>query len=91
MAKDFNFVETDSRSLYDTILDNIMSYVGEPLYPGDERRIFAEAVIQLFISFYNLMNDIAKQKMLQYARGDVLDAIGEMENTPRLLPEKAQE
>lgn len=89
MAKEFNFVETDSRSLYDTILDNIMNYVGEPLYPGDERRIFAEAVIQLLVSFYNLINDTAKQKMLQYARGDVLDAIGEMENTPRLLPEPA--
>ena len=89
MAKEFNFVETDSRILYDTILNSVMDYVGEPLYPGDERRIFSEAVIQLMTAFYNTMNDVAKQKMLQYARGNVLDAIGEMDNTPRLVADSA--
>lgn len=76
VANDFNFVNTNSRTIYDTILDNVMDYVSEPLYPGDERRIFAEAVIQLMVAFYSEMNDIAKQKMLKYARGDVLDAWG---------------
>ena len=91
VANDFNFVNTNSRTIYDTILDNVMDYVSEPLYPGDERRIFAEAVIQLMVAFYSEMNDIAKQKMLKYARGDVLDAIGDMEDTPRLMPEPAHD
>lgn len=84
-----NFVETNSQNIYDIILDNIMDYVAEPLYPGDERRIFAEAVIQILVSFYNHMDDTAKQKMLQFARGEVLDSIGDMEDTPRLEPQRA--
>lgn len=64
-----------------------MDYTGEALYPGDERRIFAEAVIMVMVSLYNSLNDTAKQKLLRYARGEVLDAIGEMNDTPRLEPQ----
>lgn len=86
MANEFNFVDVDSQTIYDTVLDNLMDYIDEPIYPGDERRIFAEGIVMVLVSVYNKMNDTARQKMLQYARGDVLDAIGEMENTPRLMP-----
>lgn len=86
-----SFVPTSSQDIYNTVLDNVMDYVAEPLYPGDERRIFAEAVIAVLVSFYNDLNDTAKQKMLQYARGEVLDAIGDMEDTPRLQPQPAHD
>lgn len=91
MAKDFNFVNVDSQGIYDKVIDGLMDYLDEPLYPGDERRLFAEALVMVLVSVYNKMNDTAKQKMLQYARGDVLDAIGEMDNTPRLMPTAAHD
>lgn len=91
MADEIKFTETNSMKIYDDILDNVMDYVSEPLYPGDERRIYTEAIIQVLVSLYNTLNDVAKQRMLQYARGEVLDAIGDMEDTPRLQPDPAHD
>ena len=70
-----DFIETDAKKIYDRIITGVEGYVGESLYPGDERRIFADAIAAVFVSLFNQMNDAAKQKMLQYARGDVLDAL----------------
>ena len=78
MATDYNFVETDSAKLYTAIVGNLMDYCDEPLYPGDERRIFGEALVAVLVSLYNEFNDKMKQRTLQNARGYVLDAIGDM-------------
>ena len=74
---DFNYVETDSAKVYATVIDNLMDYCNEALYPGDERRIFGEALVQVLVSVFNLFEDRAKQRVLRYARGAVLDKIGE--------------
>lgn len=76
MPGDFNFVETDAAKLYTSIMGSLMDSVDEPLYPGDERRIFGEALVAVFVSLYNEFNDKMQQRTLQYARGNVLDAIG---------------
>lgn len=89
MAENFDFVTTDTQTIYNTMLDRLMDEVNEPLYPGDERRIFAEALVMVFIALYNDLNDTAKQRTLQHARGYVLDGIGEMRNTGRLQPSAA--
>lgn len=79
-----DFIETDAAEIYNEILTSLEKSVKEPLYPGDERRIFAEALAAVFISMFNAMNDAAKQKMLRYARGDVLDALGERVGVKRI-------
>lgn len=89
MADEINYVETDSAELYTTIIGSLMDSCGEALYPGDERRIFGEALVAAFVSLYSLFNDSAKQRTLRYARGEVLDAIGERLNVYRLQPESA--
>ena len=61
----------------------------EALYPGDERRIFGEGLVPLFIGLFVLFNDKAKQRALRYARGDVLDAIGDRYNVERAAPSAA--
>ena len=86
---DFDFVTTDAAALYNTIVGSLMDECNEPLYPGDERRIFGEAVVALFVSLYNEFNDRMKQRTLQYARGEVLDAIGEMLGVTRAEPAHA--
>lgn len=91
MAERFDFVATDTQTIYNTMLDSLMDHVNEPLYPGDERRIVAEALVMAFVALYNDLNDTAKQSKLQYARGYVLDAIGEMRNTERLQPASSQD
>ena len=86
---DFDFVEIDSAKLYTSIIGSLMESCDEALYPGDERRIFGEAIVALFVSMYSLFNDKAKQRTLRYARGDVLDAIGSRYNVVRAEPVSA--
>ena len=86
---DFDFVETDSAKIYTAIIGNLMDYCDEPLYPGDERRIFGEGLVMVLTALYNEFNDSMKQRTLQYARGVVLDAIGERYGVKRADPENA--
>lgn len=85
----FNFIETDSSKIYDEIIGGLMEYCDEALYPGDERRIFGEALTLLFVAMFNLMNDSAKQRFLQFARGEELDALGERLGVVRAAPAHA--
>ena len=81
---DFDFVETDSAKIYTAIIGALMDNCDEALYPGDERRIFGEALVAVFVSLYSEFNDQMKQRTLRFARGSVLDAIGERYGVERL-------
>lgn len=83
---DLKLIETDSVTLYNKIILALEKGVGEPLYPGDERRIFGEALVSLIVSIFNMVNDACKQKMLDYARDEVLDALGARTATKRIEP-----
>lgn len=89
MAETFDFVETDAAKLYTAIVGSLMDYCNEPLYPGDERRIFGEAVVAVMVSMYSEFNDKMKQRTLQYARGYVLDALGARLDVTRAQPAQA--
>lgn len=89
MAQEFDFVNTNAEDIYTTVMNWLMDGVNEPLYPGDERRIYGETLISVFVNLYSEMNDTAKQRTLQYARGVVLDALGERTGTLRLQPSSA--
>jgi len=86
---DFDFVTTDSADIYTSVISKLMVYCNEALYPGDERRIFGEALVAVFVSLFSEFNDKMKQRTLRYARGEVLDAIGERYNVYRTEPTKA--
>lgn len=85
-----DFIETDTSVILNTILTALENGCGEPLYPGDERRIFGEAALTpLFVSLFSAVNDGCRQKMLRYARGEVLDALGENQRCTRERAKKA--
>ena len=86
---DFDFVETDSAKIYTAIIGGLMDYCNEPLYPGDERRIFGEGMVMVLTALYSEFNDAMKQRTLRYARGEVLDAIGDRYGVKRLAPANA--
>ena len=86
---DFDFVETDSAKIYTAIIGKLMDYCNEPLYPGDERRIFGEGLVMVLTALYSEFNDAMKQRTLRYARGAVLDAIGDRYGVKRLAPANA--
>ncbi len=83
---ELNFITTDAKEISDTILEDLENEVTEPLYPGDERRIFGEGLAAVLVSVFNTVNDACRQKMLRYARGTVLDALGENRDVTRLDP-----
>ena len=86
---DLNFIETNAKTVSDTVLVELENGVNEPLYPGDERRIVGEALAQVIVSVYNTVNDACRQKMLRYARGAALDALGENRDVARNTPTPA--
>lgn len=86
MAADFDFVEVDSAEIYTTVIGMLMDECGEALYPGDERRIFGEGLVKVLVAVFSEFNDKMKQRTLRYARGYVLDALGERLGVERLQP-----
>lgn len=84
-----SIIEHNADDLFNDFLRNIENEIGEPLYPGDERRMFAEALIATLVSFLATADDRVKQSRLQYARGDVLNSIGEMFGVDRNDGKKA--
>lgn len=86
---DINFIETDAQKVLDVVLEELENGVDEPLYPGDERRIYGEALAQVIITVYNKVNDSCRQRLLRYARGTVLDALGENRDVTRHSPTSA--
>ena len=86
---EINFVEIDSKKISDEILEELENGVSEPLYPGDERRIFGEALAYAIVTVYNTVNDSCRQRLLRYARGATLDALGENRDVERHTPTQA--
>ncbi|MDE7425584.1 MAG: baseplate J/gp47 family protein [Lachnospiraceae bacterium] len=84
------FTETDAQELYSSVIGQLQEDCDETLTEGDERRIFGEAIVALLVGVYNKIDDVAKQTMLRYARGEILDLIGEMYDCERLQAKKAK-
>ncbi len=87
---ELDFIQRSSADIMETIITTLENGCAEPLYPGDERRIFGEAMVPLFVGLYESVNDACKQKMLRYARGEVLDALGENRGIERLDAQPAK-
>ena len=83
-GEDIHLTTIDSSTIYTELITALEKGAGEPLYPGDERRIFGEALVPVFVALYNSLNDVGRQTLLRYARGEVLDAIGERQGVKRL-------
>lgn len=85
-----NFVNIDAKAINLKIINDFEELIGEPLYPGDERRIFLQQLTPLIVGIKHEINDSAKQNLLRYSRGEKLDGIGEdLFFTERLEAQKA--
>lgn len=84
-----SLINHNAEEIYNEFLEQVENAIQEQLYPGDERRIFAEALIMIIVQFLATADDRTKQKFLQYARGEMLDANGEAYGVERLEGEKA--
>lgn len=79
-----NFTEIDTEKLRSRFLQLVEEYTGELLFPGDERRILTEALVYVFSTAISAANEQCKARLLPYAQGYQLDALGERVNCKRL-------
>ena len=79
-----NFIEIDAQKINNELINAFEAAIGETFYPADERRVFLQQLVQVIIGLQNDINDSARQNYLRYARGEKLDAIGELYDTLRL-------
>ena len=64
---DIHLTTTDATTIYNTLIAALEKGAGEPLYPGDERRIFGEGLVAVFVALYNSLDDTGRQTLLRYA------------------------
>lgn len=86
---DISFVTIDSQEINTELVNDFETTFGETLYPGDERRIFLDQETQVVVALKNDINETGKQNLLRYARGPILDAMGEFYGVTRLKAQKA--
>ena len=78
-------ITTDAETIYNTLLSGLENNLETPLYPGDERRLFVEnGLIPVVIAVFNKVENESKKRLLKYAYGTILDALGERVYCSRL-------
>ena len=87
---ELDFMGIDAAAIVERLVTGVEERIGEPLYPGDERRLFLEAFAPVVVQMINETNDACRQRLLSYARGATLDALGERMQVARLEPEAAR-
>lgn len=90
MKNGLAFFETTAEELYKKFIEKLQTLTGEKMYEGDERLIYAQSLFVVIVSLFNNFNEGAKARMLDYAYGEILDAIGEFKDCQRLAASKAR-
>lgn len=90
MAEDYElFSSIDDLTIENIVNNSLNENMSETLYSGDERRIFANAIIVLLCTVFNYLNECAKMRLLKFAKAEILDYLGERVNCSRLEAAKA--
>ncbi len=80
----------DDEVIHNKIVKNVEKDIDEPLYAGDERKIFLEAMHGFIVPFLTKLNELFNQRFAQFAKGNILDEHGKNENCERLVATKSQ-
>lgn len=84
------FMNISAADIAEKLITGVEARLSEPLYPGDERRLFLEALTPVIVQILNEANDNCKQRLLKYARNNVLDELAARNDTERLTPTAAK-
>lgn len=83
---DISFMDISAAAITERLIKGVEEQLSEPLYPGDERRLFLEALAPVMVQMINETNDNCRQRLLRHARNETLDALGERMDTGRIKP-----
>lgn len=87
---DIHFVDTDTETLVNALIQSYEAFTGRTLYPADPARLFILWVADIIIQERVNIDFSARQNVPRYAEGEYLDSLAELfKDTYRLEPEKA--
>lgn len=81
---DIQFINVDANETQNNIVSIYEALTDRTLYPGDPVRLFLTSLAQIIVQQRVLINYNAKQNLLRYAAGGILDNIGARSNVTRL-------
>lgn len=87
---DISFVTVDAQEIQNQLIRDFEQALGVVFYPGDERRVFLQQQVQVLVGLWGTINETAKQNLLRYAQGAVLDALAELTGVTRLAAQPAR-
>lgn len=88
---DIHFVETDTNTVVNALIQSYEAFTGRTLYPADPARLFILWVADIIIQERVNIDFSARQNVPRYAEGEYLDSLAELfKDAYRLEPEKAK-
>ena len=88
---DINFVDTDTNTVVNALIQSYEAFTGRTLYPADPARLFILWVADIIIQERVNIDFSARQNVPRYAEGEYLDSLAELfKDAYRLEPEKAK-
>lgn len=88
---DIHFVDTDTNTVVNALIQSYEAFTGRTLYPADPARLFILWVADIIIQERVNIDFSARQNVPRYAEGEYLDSIAELfKDAYRLEPEKAK-
>ena len=88
---DIHFVDTDTNTVVNALIQSYEAFTGRTLYPADPARLFILWVADIIIQERVNIDFSARQNVPRYAEGEYLDSLAELfKYAYRLEPEKAK-
>lgn len=78
------FVENNSEEIVQNLITTFEAALGETYQKSDERSLFLHQLAQTVVLINSSINDAGNQVLLRYARGQILDDIGDLFGVYRL-------
>lgn len=85
------FLEYDSEQEEQNLVKLFEEKTGKTLYPAQDERLLISIIEYKAALLVNLFNEAARLNLTQFSRGQILDCIGEMFDTPRLQGSKGSD
>ena len=90
-SPDIHFVDTDTNTVVNALIQSYEAFTGRTLYPADPARLFILWVADIIIQERVNIDFSARQNVPRYAEGEYLDSLAELfKDAYRLEPEKAK-
>lgn len=82
--QELHYLTYDPRAILNDMLDAYFAAGGKGIYPGDEKEILLQGMLQMFVQSFAGIDNALRMGTLRYAVRDYLDVIGENRDCARI-------